>query len=141
MHQRGVSPHTVASYRDTFRLLLRFAQRRLGKPPSHLDLADLDAPFIIAFLDDLEAGRAIGAKTRNLRLTAIRAFFRFLAFEEPASSEQIQRVLAIPGKLTEKREVDFLRSEEHTSELQSLMRISYAVFCLKKKNTTQLRNK
>src|SRR3546814_9358488 len=49
MHQRGVSPHTVASYRDTFRLLLRFAQRRLGKPPSHLDLADLDAPFIIAF--------------------------------------------------------------------------------------------
>src|SRR3546814_9820384 len=48
------SPHTAASYRDTFRLLLRFAQRRLGKPPSHLDLADLDAPFIIAFLDDLE---------------------------------------------------------------------------------------
>ncbi|WP_254515859.1 hypothetical protein [Novosphingobium sp. G106] len=60
MHQRGVSPHTVASYRDTFRLLLCFAQRRLGKPPSDLDLADLDAPFIIAFLDDLEADRAIG---------------------------------------------------------------------------------
>src|SRR3546814_7105383 len=82
MHQRGVSPHTVASYRDTFRLLLRFAQRRLGKPPSHLDLADLDAPFIIAFLDDLEARRAIGAKTRNLRLTAIRDFFSFLAFAD-----------------------------------------------------------
>src|SRR3546814_12562074 len=85
MHQRGVSPHTVASYRDTFRLLLRFAQRRLGKPPSHLDLADLAAPFIIAFLDDLDAGRALGAKTLNLRLTAVRAFFRFLPFEEPAS--------------------------------------------------------
>lgn len=112
MHQRGVSPHTVASYRDTFRLLLRFAHRRLGKPPSHLDLADLDAPFIIAFLDDLEVDRAIGTKTRNLRLTAIRAFFRFLAFEEPASSGQIQRILAIPGKLTEKREVHFLSRPE-----------------------------
>lgn len=112
MHQRGVSPHTIASYRDTFRLLLRFAQRRLRKAPSHLELADLDAPFIIAFLDDLEAGRAIGAKTRNLRLTAIRSFFRFLAFEEPASSGQIQRILAIPGKLTEKREVHFLSRPE-----------------------------
>lgn len=112
IHQRGVSPHTVASYRDTFRLLFRYAQRTLGKAPSRLDLADLDAPFIIAFLDDLEAGRAIGARTRNLRLTAIRAFFRFLAFEEPASSGQIQRILAIPGKLTEKREVHFLSRPE-----------------------------
>jgi len=112
IHQRGVSQNTVASYRDAFRLLFRYAQCTLGKPPSQLDLADIDAPFIIAFLDDLEVNRAIGVATRNLRLTAIRAFFRFLAFEEPASSGQIQRILAIPGKLTEKREVHFLSRPE-----------------------------
>lgn len=112
MHHRNASPHTIASYRDTFRLLFTFAQARLGKPPSRLDLADLDAPFIGAFLDDLEANRAIGIKTRNLRLTAIRAFFRFVAFEEPALAGQIQRILAIPGKLHDKREVHFLTRGE-----------------------------
>ena len=89
-----------------------FLQRTLNKPPSNLDLADLDASFIIAFLEDLEASRAIGIATRNLRLSAIRAFFRFLAFEEPANSGQIQRILAMPGKLTEKREVHFLSRPE-----------------------------
>ena len=112
MRQRAVSPHTVASYRDTFRLLLRFAQARLGKPPSSLEVGDLDAPFIVAFLDDLDAQRSISASTRNLRLTAIRAFFRFVAFEEPAYSGQVQRVLAISGKLVTKREVSFLTRPE-----------------------------
>jgi len=112
MHQRNASPHTIASYRDTFRLLFAFAQARLGKPPSRLDLADLDAPFVGAFLDDLEATRSIGIKTRNLRLTAIRAFFRFVALEEPAFAGQSQRVLAIPGKLHDKREVHFLTRAE-----------------------------
>jgi site-specific recombinase XerD len=112
IQQRNASPHTIASYRDTFRLLFAFAQARLGKPPSRLDLADLDAPLIGAFLDDLEASRSIGIRTRNLRLTAIRAFFRFAALEEPACSGQIQRVLAIPGKLHDKREVHFLTREE-----------------------------
>lgn len=112
MQQRNASPHTIASYRDTFRLLFTFAQAKLGKPPSRLDLADLDAPFICAFLDDLETCRSIGIKTRNLRLTAIRAFFRFVALEEPAHSGQIQRVLAIPGKLHDKREVHFLTRSE-----------------------------
>jgi len=112
MQQRNASPHTIASYRDTFRLLFAFAQATLGKPPSRLDLADLDAPFIGAFLDNLEVSRSIGIKTRNLRLTAIRAFFRFIAFEEPAFAGQIQRVLAIPGKLHDKREVHFLCRDE-----------------------------
>lgn len=112
IHQRDASPHTISSYRDTFRLLFAFAQATLGRPPSRLDLADLDAPFIGAFLDDLEASRAIGAKTRNLRLTAIRAFFRFVALEEPALLGQCQRVLAIPGKLHDKREVHFLTRQE-----------------------------
>lgn len=112
IRQRSASPHTVASYRDTFRLLFRFAHGALRKPPSKLDLKDLDAPFIIAFLDDLEAKHKAGTRTRNLRLTAIRAFFRFVAFEEPAYSAQVQRILAIPGKLHEKREVHFLSRVE-----------------------------
>ena len=112
IQQRGVSPHTVASYRDTFRLLLKFAHARLRKRPSDLAITDVDAPFVVAFLDDLESERGISATTRNLRLTAIRAFFRFVAFEEPAHSGQIQRILAIPGRLLAKREVAFLDRAE-----------------------------
>ncbi|MBB3163216.1 integrase [Rhizobium laguerreae] len=104
--------HTVASYRDTFKLFLRFAHRKTGKPPSSLMLEDFDAELVIAFLDDLTAERRVGTTTYNLRLTAIRAFFRFLAFEEPAFSHQIQRVLAIPGKIGAKREVQFLVRDE-----------------------------
>lgn len=96
--QRRVSPHTIASYRDTFRLLLQFSQKRLRKPPSQLTLADLNAPLLGKFLDDLEAGRANGARSRNLRLTAIRSFFRYAALEAPEHSGLIQRVLAIPNK-------------------------------------------
>ena len=98
IRQRQASPHTIASYRDTFRLLLQFAKRRLRKPPSHLSLAEIDTPLITAFLDDLEASRHISARSRNHRLTAIRSFFHYAAYEEPAHTLQIQRVLAIPGK-------------------------------------------
>ena len=77
IHQRQASPHTISSYRDTFRLLLQFAQRRLSKQPSRLALEDIDAPMVTAFLDDLESSRKIGARSRNLRLTAIRSFFHF----------------------------------------------------------------
>jgi site-specific recombinase XerD len=125
MQQRNASPHTIASYRDTFRLLFAFAQTRLGKPPSRLGLTDLDAPFIGAFLDDLEASRSIGIKTRNLRLTAIRAFLRFVALEEPAYAGQIQRVLAIPGKLHDKREVHFLTRGEINAILAAPDRSSW----------------
>ena len=76
MTQRKVSPHTIASYRDTFRLLLQFAQKRLHKAPSQLGLDDLDASLVGAFLDDLENSRHNGTRSRNLRLTAIRPFFR-----------------------------------------------------------------
>lgn len=112
MRQRNVSMHTVASYRDTFKLFLRFAHRKTGKPPSSLTLEDFDAELVTAFLDDLTSERRAGTTTYNLRLTAIRAFFRFLAFEEPAFSHQIQRVLAIPGKIGAKREVQFLVRDE-----------------------------
>jgi integrase/recombinase XerD len=108
MRQRNVSANTIASYRDTFRLLFTSAQARLRKPPSALVLDDLDVPFISAFLADLETQRGAGVRTRNLRLTAIRSFFRFASFEEPAHGALIQRVLAIPNKRHDKRQLHFL---------------------------------
>src|SRR5262249_38127313 len=112
MRQRNASTNTIASYRDTFRLLFAFAQARLRKPPSALGLAHLDARFVSAFLQDLEKKRGASTSTRNLRLTAIRSFFRFVSFEEPARSALIQRVLAIPSKRHDKRQVHFLTRPE-----------------------------
>lgn len=112
MQQRRASPHTIGSYRDTFRLLLHFAQARLGKPPTQLAFEQIDAPLIAAFLDDLENGRGIAARSRNLRLTAIRSFFGYAAFEAPAHSEQIQRVLAIPSQRFTRAQVGFLTRPE-----------------------------
>ena len=112
MAQRQASPHTIGSYRDTFRLLLAFAQKETHKPPSSLELADLDAPLIGAFLDDLEKGRGVTTRTRNVRLTAIRSFFRYAAYQEPAQAEHIQRVLAIPSKRQVRPLVGFLERPE-----------------------------
>lgn len=112
MSQRQASPHTISSYRDTFRLLLLFAQRRLHKPPSRLAFEEIDAPLIAAFLDDLEKSRGIIARSRNLRLTAIRSFFHYAAYEEPSRASQIQRVLAIPGKRHTRALVHFLNRPE-----------------------------
>jgi len=108
IEQRKASPHTITSYRDTFRLLLRFAQTRLHKSPSQLVMEDLNAPFLGVFLHDLENHRANGARSRNLRLTAIRSFFRYAALEIPQHSALIQRVLAIPNKRQPRPPVDFL---------------------------------
>jgi site-specific recombinase XerD len=110
--QRRASPHTVASYRDTFRLLLQFAEKDVGKQPSALTMGDLTTKFIGTFLDGLEKNRDNSARSRNLRLTAIRSFFRFASLECPEHSGQIQRVLAIPPKRHSKRLVDFLTGEE-----------------------------
>jgi integrase/recombinase XerD len=112
MRHRGASANTIASYRDTFPLLFAFAHDRLRRPPSKLSLTDLDAPFICTFLDDLEARRSATARTRNLRLTAIRSFFRYASFEAPAHSAHIQRVLAIPTKRCDKRQLHFLTRDE-----------------------------
>lgn len=112
MQQRRASPHTIGSYRDTFRLLLRFAQGRLGKSPTQLAFEQLDAPLITAFLDDIENKRGITARSRNLRLTAIRSFFRYTAFEAPTHAEQIQRILAIPSQRFTRAQVGFLTRTE-----------------------------
>ena len=108
MQQCQVSPHTLHSYRDTFRLLLRFAKERLGKEPSMLIWDEIDAPLIDAFLDDLQAKRGIGARSRNLRLTAVRSLFSYAAFELPEYAEQIQRVLAIPSQRYIHKQVNYL---------------------------------
>lgn len=110
--QRCASAHTIASYRDTFRLFLQFVQRRLHKAPSTLALEDVDAPLVVAFLDDLEKARAVTARTRNLRLTAIHSFFRYVAFEAPTHAAQIQRVLAVPAKRFQRALVPFLSRQE-----------------------------
>lgn len=112
VQQRQASAHTIASYRDTFRLLLQFAQRRLHRAPSALSIDDINAPLVVEFLDELEKTRDVTARTRNLRLTAIRSFFRFVAFEAPAHSAQIQRLLAIPAKRYARALVPFLSRVE-----------------------------
>jgi site-specific recombinase XerD len=112
MKQRQASPHTISSYRDTFRLLLQFTERRLKKPPSRLDFEQIDAPLVAAFLEDLEKTRNITARSRNLRLTAIRSFFRYVSYEEPSCTDQIQRVLAIATKRYTRPLVHFLERAE-----------------------------
>jgi integrase/recombinase XerD len=110
--QRRASPHTIASYRDTFRLLLQFAEKRLAKAPSKLTIEDLNAPFLGEFLDHLESIRANGARSRNLRLVAIRSFFRYAALETPQHAGLIQRVLVIPNKRQPRPLVGFLTRPE-----------------------------
>lgn len=110
--QRRASPHTVASYRDTFRLLLAFVERRTGKAPSRLSLGDLDAVMIAAFLDHLEAERRNSVRTRNNRLAAIHSLFAYAALRHPEHAALIQRVLAIPAKRTDRPLVSFLTGEE-----------------------------
>ena len=110
--QRRASPHTIASYRDTFRLLLAFAQKRLSRAPSQLELKDISPSLVSDFLDHLEATRGNRARTRNLRLTAIRSFFRFAALEAPDHGGMIQRVLAIPNKRCQRPLIGYLTRPE-----------------------------
>ena len=112
MRQRQASPHTIASYRDTFCLLLRFAQDHLKKSPSMLMLEHLDAPFVAAFLDHLEKERGNCARSRNARLATIHSFFQYAALHAPDHSALIQRVLAIPNKRYDRTQIEFLTHRE-----------------------------
>lgn len=112
LQQRRASAHTVAAYRNTFRLLLRFAAKRFRRAPSCLTLADLDAAFLGEFLDHLERERGNCARSRNARLAALHAFFRYVALTDPAHALHCQRVLAIPSKRFERGIVEFLVEEE-----------------------------
>jgi len=110
--QLDASPNTIASYRDTFRLLLGFAQTRTGTAPAKLRLEDLDAPMIGAFLEHLEHARHNSVRTRNNRLAAIHSLFRYAALRHPDHAALIQRVLAIPDKRADRELVSFLTSAE-----------------------------
>ena len=110
--QKQASPETVASYRDTFRLLLQFVRSTRGVEPSSLHLGDLDAPLILAFLDHLEKQRKNSVRSRNLRLAAVRSFFRLVTLRDPASISIAQRVLAIPVKREDKRLIGYLTRPE-----------------------------
>jgi integrase/recombinase XerD len=106
--QRDASPQTIAAYRDTFRLLLRFAQKQTGKQPFQLDIEDLDAPLIGAFLTHLEQGRGNSPRTRNARLGAIHSFYRYAALEYPEHAHTIARIMAIPTKRHQRNTVSYL---------------------------------
>lgn len=112
INQRQASPNTVSSYRDTFRLLLKYCEKQLHKRASQLELSDIDATLVSEFLDTLEADRNNSASSRNVRLAAIRSFFRYAALESPAESAHIQRVLSIPSKRHDRRLISFLTRDE-----------------------------
>jgi integrase/recombinase XerD len=114
-HQRQASPNTVSSYRDTFRLLLQYLQRETSKAPSALDIADLGAPRIGAFLEHLERDRHNSVRTRNARLAAIHSLFRFAALRHPEHAALIERVLAIPPKRSDRALVSYLVDSEITA--------------------------
>ncbi len=111
-NRRRASPHTIAAYRDSWRMLLRFASEQLAKEPSQLDLSDLDAPMIAAFLDHIERERRCSIRSRNARLAAIRALYRYAALDHPEHAATIERVLAIPAKRHERTLVTFLEDRE-----------------------------
>jgi site-specific recombinase XerD len=117
--QRNASPQTVASYRDTFRLLLRFLNQHLHKTPAQILLADLEASVILRFLDYLEQERANSVRSRNNRLAAIRSFLRYVSFQDPTCLPLVQRVLAIPMKRFERPLLDYLSREERQAILHA----------------------
>jgi len=124
--QKRVSPNTIASYRDTFRLLLRFAEQRTCTRPAQLELTQLDATMIGAFLDHLETQRGNSARTRNVRLGTIHSFFQYCALRHPEHAGLIARVLAIPAKRSERRTVTFLHPDETKALLDSPDRTTWA---------------
>ncbi len=112
IQQRQASPHTIAAYRDTFRLLLAFAEQRTGTVPSDLAIPDLDTPLIGAFLDHLERERGNSVRTRNARLAAVHSLFRYAALRHPEHAAVIARVLAIPPKRFDRAIVTYLTEPE-----------------------------
>lgn len=119
IRQRHVSDNTIAGYRDTLRLLLGYATTQIGRAPSRLDLADLDAPLIAAFLDHLETERGNSIRTRNARLAAIHSLFRFAALAHPEHAGSISRILAIPPKRFDRALITYLTEPEVDALLAS----------------------
>lgn len=110
--QLKASPNTIASYRDTFRLLLKFTTERLRRSPTELQVVDIDADLVGQFLSEIERSRGNSARSRNTRLSAIRSFFKYVAVSEPQLLHHCQRILAMPSKRHEKRVIDYLSRAE-----------------------------
>ena len=112
VQQRGASTRTIESYRDAFRLLIAFAEQRTGTPPSALQLADLDAPLVLDFLDHLETERGNSVRTRNARLAAIHSFMHYASVRDPSTLPVTQRVPAIPSKRVDRPVLGYLNREQ-----------------------------
>ena len=117
--QRQVSSHTTASYKDTFRLLVLYAKDVLNKAPQELSISDLNVQLVVEFLNHLEKQRCNSARTRNVRLAAIRSFFRYVALQAPQYAFTAQQILALPAKRSVTESVDFLDREEIEALLQA----------------------
>ena len=117
IQQCQASHQTVASYRDAFRLLLRYTEQKLCKPVTQITLTDLDAALVLSFLNHLEVDRSNSVRSRNARLAAIRSFLHYAALQEPSALSTIQKVFAIPMKRFERPLVDFL----HLNEIEMIM--------------------
>jgi integrase/recombinase XerD len=124
--QMAASPNTIASYRDTFRLLLQFASEQTGKAPTQLTVEQVDVTLVGDFLVHVEDKRRNSARSRNARLAAIRSFFRFVAMKEPAHLLHCQKILAVPGKRYERRTVEFLERAEMNALLAAPDRSTWA---------------
>jgi site-specific recombinase XerD len=124
--QMAASPNTIASYRDTFRLLLQFASEQTGKAPTQLTVEQVDVTLVGDFLVHVEDKRRNSARSRNARLAAIRSFFRFVAMKEPAHLLHCQKILAIPGKRYERRTLEFLERAEMNALLAAPDRSTWA---------------
>jgi integrase/recombinase XerD len=125
-HQRAVSPRTIAAYRDMFRLLLRFAEVRIGKAPTALALVDLDARLILSFLDHLEKDRNNSARSRNARLAALRSFLKYAAHYDLTALPVIERALAIPMKRFDRPVLGFLSRQEMQAILDAPDALTWA---------------
>jgi integrase/recombinase XerD len=119
IQQRNASPETIGSYRDAFRLFLRFSEQQFGKAPAALTLDDFDAPQVLAFLDTLESQRHSSVRSRNARLAALRSFLQYAALQEPAALASISHTLAIPVKRFDRVPVSYLSREEIMAVLEA----------------------
>jgi len=118
LEQRGLSRHTVLSYRDTLALLLRFIAQTRGTDPAALDLDALSPDLVLAFLNHLESDRRNKTSSRNVRLAAIHAFFRYVSTRFPERLQQVQQILGIPFKRTGTKPIDYFEYEEIRAILQ-----------------------
>jgi site-specific recombinase XerD len=125
LNQKHASPRTLAAYRDAFRLLRRFVRDTHGVEPAALNVENLDAPIILAFLDHIERQRSNSIRSRNARLAAIRSFFRFVQMREPAAVAVASRVLAIPVKRTERKLIGYLTRPEIDALLSATDRTNW----------------